>query len=75
MVLCGLPYNPTKETRLILKARLGDGSTVTVVFSAGLSSEMPYGSDRTLLYWMVDKAIKSQSSFVSWETEGVHNFV
>ena len=68
MVLCGLPYNPTKETRLIRKARLGDGSTVTVVFSAGLSSEMPYGSDRTLLYWMVDKAIKSQSAFVSWET-------
>jgi hypothetical protein len=29
---------------------------------------MPYGSDRTLLYWMVDKAIKSQSAFVSWET-------
>jgi hypothetical protein len=68
MVLCGLPYNPTKETRIIRKARLGDGSTVTVVFSAGLSAEMPYGSDRTLLYWMVDKAIKSQSAFVSWET-------
>jgi len=32
MVLCGLPYNPTKETRIIRKARLGDGSTVTVVF-------------------------------------------
>ena len=68
MVLCGLPYSPTEETRIIRKARLGDGSTVTVVFSAGLSSEMPYGSDRTLLYWMVDKAIKSQSPFVGWET-------
>lgn len=68
MVLCGLPYTSTKETHIIRKARLGDGSTVTVVFSAGLSAEMPYGSDRTLLYWMVDKAIKSQSAFVSWET-------
>ena len=68
MVLCGLPYNPTKETRIIRKARLGDGSTVMVVFSAGLSSEMPYGSDRTLLYWMIDKAIKSKSPFVSWQT-------
>jgi len=68
MVLCGLPYNPTTETRIIREARLGGGYTVTVVFGAGLSAEMPYGSDRTLLCRMVDKAIKSQSAFVSWET-------
>jgi hypothetical protein len=68
MILCGLPYAPTKENRVIRRARLGDGSAVQVVFSTGLSSEMPYGSDRTLLYWMIDKAIKTNSSFVSWET-------
>jgi hypothetical protein len=68
MILCGLPYAPTTENRIIRRARLGDGSAVQVVFSTGLSSEMPYGSDRTLLYWMIDKAIKTNSSFVSWET-------
>ena len=68
MILCGLPYAPTKETRIIRRARLGDGSTVQVVFSTGLSAEMPYGSDRTLLYWMIDKAIKSNSAFVGWDT-------
>lgn len=67
LVLCGLPYQPTDKTRIIRKVRLGDGSTLTVIFSAALESKMPYGSDRTLLYWMVDKAIKHQSPVVSWK--------
>ena len=69
MVLCGLPYSPTKETKIVRRARLGDGSTVSVTFSAGLDGiSMPYGSDRTLLHWMIDKAIKTQSPVVSWDT-------
>ena len=36
MVLCGLPYSPTKETKIVRRARMGDGSTVSVTFSAGL---------------------------------------
>ena len=69
MVLCGLPYSPTKETKIVRRARLGDGSTVSVTFSAGLDGiGMPYGSDRTLLHWMIDKAIKTRSSIVSWDT-------
>ncbi|MGI4756176.1 MAG: hypothetical protein ACRYGF_04920 [Janthinobacterium lividum] len=69
MVLCGLPYSPTKETKIVRRARLGDGSTVSVTFSAGLDGiGMPYGSDRTLLHWMVDKAIKTKSPIVSWDT-------
>jgi hypothetical protein len=67
LVLCGLPYQPTDKTKLIRKVRLGDGSTLTVIFTAALEGQMPYGSDRTLLYWMVDKAIKYQSPFVSWK--------
>jgi len=69
MVLCGLPYSPTKETKIVRRARIGDGSTVSVTFSAGLDGvAMPYGSDRTLLHWMVDKAIKTQSPLVTWDT-------
>lgn len=69
MVLCGLPYSPTKETKITRRARLGDGSTVAVTFSAGLDGiEMPYGSDRTLLHWMIDKAIKTKSPIVTWDT-------
>src|ERR1700712_200681 len=69
MVLCGLPYSPTKETKIVRRARLGDGSTVSVTFSAGLDGiPMPYGSDRTLLHWMIDKAIKTQSPIVGWDT-------
>ena len=69
MVLCGLPYSPTKETKIVRRARLGDGSTVSVTFSAGLDGiAMPYGSDRTLLHWMIDKAIKTQSPVVNWDT-------
>jgi hypothetical protein len=44
MVLCGLPYSPTIETKIVRRARLGDGSTVSVTFSAGLDGiPMPYG--------------------------------
>ncbi|SNT27048.1 RepA protein [Granulicella rosea] len=69
MVLCGLPYSPTNETKIVRRARLGDGSTVSVTFSAGLDGiPMPYGSDRTLLHWMIDKAIKTQSPVVNWDT-------
>lgn len=69
MVLCGLPYKPTKETKITRRARLGDGSIVSVTFSAALADiAMPYGSDRTLLHWMIDKAIKNKSQFVGWDT-------
>ncbi|MGI4827110.1 MAG: hypothetical protein ACRYFU_02820 [Janthinobacterium lividum] len=67
LILCGLPYVPTKETRIVRHARLANGSEVRVTFSAGLGSEMPYGSDRTLLYFLLDKAVKSGSRFVNWK--------
>lgn len=68
LILCGLPYVPTKETRITRKARLANGGEVCVTFSAGLNADMPYGSDRTLLYFLLDKAVKSNSRFVSWNT-------
>jgi len=68
LVLCGLPYQPTSVRHFTRKARLADGSEVSVTFSTGLEDGMPYGSDRSLLHFLLDRAIKAQSRFVSWET-------
>jgi Plasmid encoded RepA protein len=69
LILCGLPYNPTDEKQIVRRARLADGSMVSVAFSAGLPGiPLPYGSDRMLLHWMVDKVIKTKNPVVSWET-------
>jgi hypothetical protein len=68
LILCGLPYDKTDQTKITRSARLADGSLVDVTFSTGLKAGMPYGSDRSLLHFLFDKAVKSDSRFVSWET-------
>ena len=68
LILCGLPYEKTDQTKITRSARLADGSVVDVTFSTGLKAGMPYGSDRSLLHFLFDKAVKSDSRFVSWET-------
>jgi hypothetical protein len=68
LILCGLPYDKTDQTKITRSARLADGSLVDVTFSTGLKAGMPYGSDRSLLHFLFDKAVKSNSRFVSWET-------
>ena len=67
-VFCSLPYRPTEERQISHTARLGDGSTVEVVFTAmrpGVG--IAYGNDRSLLYWLVDKAIREGTATISWE--------
>lgn len=69
LILCGLPYKPTKERQIVRRARLGDGSTVSVTFTAGLEdADMPFGSDRSLLHYLLDRAVKSGSRYISWST-------
>ena len=69
LILCGLPYRPTDAVRTSRKARLADGSTVTVTFTAAVDgTPLPFGSDRTVLHFLFDRAIKSGNRFVSWET-------
>ena len=71
LILCGLPYRSTQETRIERISREADGTFVRVTFYAlardaqGDSIQMPFGSDRTLLHYGIDKAIKLKSSFVS----------
>lgn len=36
--------------------------------STALEAAMPYGSDRTLLHFLMDRAVKTGSRFVSWKT-------
>jgi hypothetical protein len=65
LILCTLPYRPTKERQIVRTARLSDGSKLTVTFSAALNDvEMPFGADRDLMAWLFDKAINSETSFV-----------
>ena len=67
-VFCCLPYRPTEETQLVRTARLGDGSIVEVTFAA-LRKGVPiaYGNDRSLLYWLIDRAIQENTARVTWQ--------
>ena len=71
MIMCTLPYSKTDEKEIIRKARLGDGSTLTVIFQATEANRgvpMPYGADRHLLAWIFDRAIRSDSPYIAWES-------
>jgi len=69
MILCTLPYSSTKETRITRQARLGDGTNLYVTFTAAHpNTPMPYGSDRKLLAWIFDRAIRSDTPFIPWTT-------
>lgn len=69
LIVCGLPYNNTKERQVVRKARMGNGSYVSIAFTAALPGvDLPFGSDRTLLHWMVGRAIKAKSPLVTWKT-------
>ncbi len=69
IILCVLPYKPTKLRQITKKARLGNGSTLIVTFLAALDGvEMPYGTDRTVLHWIFDRAVKENTRFISWRT-------
>jgi hypothetical protein len=69
LILCGLPYKPTPMRQSTRKARLGDGSILTVTFIAVLDGvAIPYGADRTVLHWILDRAVKGDDRFVSWRS-------
>ena len=67
MLLCTLPYSATVERSIERKARLGDGSTLYVTFTAGIRGvPLPFGADRKLLAWIFDRAIRSESPYIPW---------
>ena len=68
LILCGLPYQATDKTRITRQARLGDGSRLKVTFSSSLDIGLPYGCDRSVLHFLLDRAVKKRSRFVTWKT-------
>ncbi len=70
MILCTLPYRPTEgERQITKKARLSDGSMLSVTFTAGREDvPLPYGADRKLLTWMIDRCIQSDVPLIEWHT-------
>lgn len=69
MLLCTLPYSASDETFITRKARLGDGSTLLLTFSTGIPGvKLPFGADRKLLAWILDRAITSGSPSIGWES-------
>lgn len=68
MLLCTLPYSRTTDRQITRQARLPDQSPLRVTFTAGKPGvDLPYGADRRLLAWLLDRAIRSESPFVLWE--------
>lgn len=71
LVLCALPYRQTAERQIIRKARLGDGTTLTVIFTAvDPDVAMPFGADRIPLHWAINRAISHESPIVYWDEIG-----
>ena len=69
MILCTLPHSATTETKITRRARMGDGSTLSVTFSATADGvSMPFGADRKLLFWLLDRAIRLDSPFIPWSS-------
>ena len=68
LLLCALPYSRTRARYVTRRARLGDGTELSVTFGAGKEGvELPFGSDRRLMAWLIDRAAQSESPFVPWE--------
>lgn len=56
LVAMSLPYEPTSERQIVKSARFADGSRAHLQLSANIAGvDLPYGSDRTLLYWLLDQ--------------------
>lgn len=79
LVAMSLPYEVTKERQITKSARLGDGRRAHLTLTAGLDGiDLPYGSDRTLLHWLLDQVARQlresegepermeQARFVRW---------
>lgn len=69
MIMCTLPYSQTEERQITRRARLGDGTYLSVTFNANLPGvQLPFGADRKLLAWIFDRAIRSDSPFIPWSS-------
>lgn len=69
LLLCTLPYRQTLEQQIVRKARLGVADWIEVTFSAGIAGvPLPFGSDRRLLAWLLDRALSKRNPVIAWES-------
>lgn len=67
LLMCSLPHSRTDKPHVVRKARLGDGTYLNVTLSAMNSNvPLPFGRDRKLLAWLIDRAIRNDNPFVPW---------
>ena len=56
LVAMSLPYEPVKDRQIVKSSRLADGRRVHLQLNAAIPGiDLPYGSDRTLLHWLLDQ--------------------
>ena len=56
LVAMSLPYEPVKDRQIVKSARLADGRRVHLQLNAAIPGiDLPFGSDRTLLHWLLDQ--------------------
>lgn len=68
LIICTFPYSPTTETPIFRRARLGDSYFLTVIFVAVSEGVLPYGADRKLFHWLIDRATRADDSFMPWSS-------
>lgn len=78
LIYCGLPLKEYKSMEpIVRRAQLGDESWVRVTFSRKSKLvPMPYGADRTMIYFLTNKAVLQQTPTLHWEyaNEYMHLF-
>jgi Plasmid encoded RepA protein len=69
LIYCGLPLNDTKSMEpVVRKAQLGDRSWVKVSFiRTNNLVPLPHRADRTIVYFLTNKAVLQQSPLLRWE--------
>ena len=67
LLMCSLPHSRTEKTQVARKARLGDGTYLMVTLTSMTGGvALPFGRDRKLLAWVLDRAIRNDDPFVPW---------
>jgi hypothetical protein len=69
LIYCGLPVTEHKgKEPIVRKARLADGTTLRVTFiRTHPQVPLPYGGDRTMVYFITNKAVLQQQPILDWE--------
>jgi hypothetical protein len=68
LIYCGLPVQKTDEERVVRRARLGGGSWLRITYSKTHPLvPIPFGADRTMVYFLTHKAVVQQSPYLSWD--------